>query len=359
MRLQLAWWLSPLLLLVCARARAQPLASLDLRSGVYQDSDRTTVSTTAVAARGTIKQRLTIEARYLVDVVSSASVDVVTAATGTFRETRHETTAALDYHDGTRTARASYIYSVENDWESHTADAGFSHDLAEHNVTVGASGTFGYNAVGRAGDRNFHRTLIAGGASAFVSFTPTPRDLVSVNYTFGYLSGYQASPYRFVFFNDGVSRSAVPETDPETRARHALTIRYHHHLFKDSALQAHARGYADDWGVLSLTAGAEYLVGFGQFTVGAHVRVYTQGHAGFYRPFYDQPLRYMTADRELSTFVDGFGGLRGQWRRARWGPLAEVRAEVKVDGFGFWFFDFPRLQSRDGVVAELAIGASL
>ena len=353
MRLQL------ILVLVAARASAEGMATVDVRSGVYQDSDRTLVSTTTVAARGTIKDRLTIEARYLVDVVSSASVDVVTAATARFQETRHEAAGGLAYRDGTNSVSGGYIYSIENDWESHTANLGWSRDLARHNVTIGAGGTYVHNAVGRSGDRNFHRTLTVGGAAGFVAFTPSPRDVVSLGYTVSYLDGYQASPYRFVFFTEpGGSRAASPETDPQTRLRHALTVRWNRHLFTDSALQTFARAYLDDWGVASATVGVEYLIGLGDFTLGLHVRGYFQEHAGFYRPVYTAALRYMTADRELSRFVDGFGGVRLGWRRSHLGRLAELRAEAKVDGFGFWFFDFPRLQSRGGVIAELALGAS-
>src|SRR5690349_9147424 len=105
---------SLLLLLAATPARAD-YASLDLRSGVYQDSDRTFVSTSTVAARGTIADRVTLEARYLIDVVTSASVDVVTAATSAFHENRHEAAGGVSYHDGTRTASLSYVYSIEND----------------------------------------------------------------------------------------------------------------------------------------------------------------------------------------------------------------------------------------------------
>jgi hypothetical protein len=344
---------------LAAPATAAPLAKIDLRSGIYQDSDRTFISTSTVAARGTIKDRVTIEARYLADVISSASVDVVTAATGAFHEVRHEATGALDFNDGTNGASLGYIYSIENDWESHTANAGWSRDLVQHNVTVGLGGTLVHNAVGRAGDRSFHRTLWLGGGTAFVTITPSPRDLVNVSYTLAYLDGYQASPYRFVFFNGPAgSRAAVPETDPETRTRHALTMRWNRHVLSDSAIQSHVRGYVDDWGVWSVTTGLEYLIGLHAWTLGLHARGYFQEHARFYQPTYAAPTRYMTADRELSTFIDGFGGARLQWR-SRVRALDELRVEAKVDGFGFWFFDFPRLQSRGGVIAELAIGASL
>jgi hypothetical protein len=340
-------------------ARADPPVTLDLRTGVYQDSDATFISTTTVAARGTVKDLVTVEARYLADVITSASIDVVTAATTAFHEVRHEAEGGLSYHDGTRTAAVGYIYSVENDWESHTINGGFSHDVARHNLTLGVAGTFVTNAVGRSGDANFHRSLTVGGGVASITATPGPRDLVSLSYTFSYLDGYQASPYRYVLFTDGSSRGAVPENDPQTRMRHAGTLRWNHHLFRDSVIQSSLRAYGDDWGILSLTAGLEYLVGFGDLTLGLHVRGYGQEHAAFYKPTYDGPELYMTADRELSTFLDVFGGVRIGWRRQNLGPLSELRAEAKVDGFYFWFEDFPRLRQRDGIVAELALGVSL
>jgi hypothetical protein len=155
------------------------------------------------------------------------------------------------------------------------------------------------------------------------------------------------------------TRVAQHERAPETRSRHALAARWNRHLFTDTVLQSHLRLYLDDWGVASVTAGVEYLVGFGAFTVGVHLRGYGQAHASFYRPRYEARMRYMTADRELSSFVDGFGGVRALWRSGRMRFIEEIHAEVKVDGFGFWFFDFPRLQARNGVIVEAALGASL
>ena len=352
---------------VPARSRAESpatpdRASVDARSGLYQDTDHTTISTTTVAGRATIARRVTLEARYLVDVVSSASVDVVSAATQTIHDVRHEAAGAATFHDGTRTASLSYVYSVENDWESHTAAASASHDLAQHNVRLSAGASFVWNAVGRSGDANFHRRLLVGGGGASVTLTPSPRDLVQIGYTLSYLDGYQASPYRFVraFERTGAAPSPVgyPETVPDTRSRHSLTARWNHHLFKDTALKVHVRAYADDWGLVSATAGADYAVGFGPVETALQIRGYAQGPAAFYRAEYQAPLRYMTADRELATFVDAFFGGRVGYRK-RLGRLEELRAEARVDGFAFEFFDFPRLRTRFGVVAELALGISL
>lgn len=333
--------------------------SVDARTGVYQDSDHTTISTTVITARATIRDRADIEARYLVDVVSSASIDVVTAATGAFRDTRHEASVGGGYHDGTNTFNAGYIFSRENDWQSHTANLGLSRDFLQHNLTLGLGGSFGYNDVMRSGDRNFHRTLLTGGVAGSAAFTPTPRDLVSLSYSVAFLSGYQASPYRYVIFMDAGLRASQPENAPERRTRHALTARWNRHLFRNTALQLHGRAYADDWEVASGTLGAEYLIGVGDFVLAPRVRLYAQRHAGFYRAVYTERLAIMTYDRELSSFFDVFFGASAGWYRRSLGPLEELRVQLKVDGFYFRFFDFPRLEQRYGLVAELALGVSI
>lgn len=335
-------------------------ASIDLRSGVYQDSDHTTISTSTIAARALIKERGQLEARYLVDVVSSASVDVVTAATGRFIDIRHEVTAGGGYRDGTNSIAASYIYSRENDWWSHTVNLGGARDFLQHNLTLGLGGSIVLNDVGRSHDQNFHRSLNVYGVGVSAGYTATRRDLLQFSYSFSYLAGYQASPYRYVIYvDDSGFRASEPEHVPDARQRHALVVRWNRHLLRNTALQLHARGYYDDWEVASGTLGGELLFGVGRWVLAPRLRGYVQRHAGFYQPLYMGRSNFMTFDRELSTFIDGFLGFRAGWFRKHLGPLDELRAELKVDGFGFYFFDFPRLQSRYGLVAELALGVSL
>ncbi len=349
------------LFLVFARtAHAQSLAKIDSRSGVYQDTDRTTILTTNIAARGQ-SGRFGVTARHLVDVISSASVDVVTAATGRFHETRHETEGGLMYKDDVRTATAAYIYSTENDWTSSTGVASLLWDVDRHNATIKLAGTYVTNDVGRSGDATFRRKLTVAGGTAGVTIVASPRDLVDLGYTLSLLDGYQASPYRFVAFRSATGLGlapTVPENDPNTRVRHAVTLRYNRHLFTDSALRSHARGYLDDWGIASVTAGTEYVIGFGAWETAAFVRGYAQQHATFYKATYDTAAQYMTADRELATFVDAFAGARVGWRKPKLGILDELRFEVKGSGFVFKFFDFPRLQLRSGVIAEIAMGVA-
>lgn len=347
---------------VAGGVRAEPIVLVDARSAIYNDSDNTFINTSTVALRANPIDRLSLKARGLVDIISSASVDVVSAATGRWDEVRREVEVAATYADGTRTAALGYIYSVENDWSSHTLSASAAHDLLEHAVTVGLGGSVVLNDVGRADDENFHEDLDVFTGSLSATWVATRKDLLSLTYSLSYLTGYQASPYRFVTIADpdvpGLTYGA-PEQHPETRVRHALGARWLRHVFSDSAIRSQLRLYTDSWGLLSVTAGGEYVIGFGDLELGLLARGYVQRRALFYRDGYDAPRRYMTADRELSTFFDVFGGGRVGYRRG-FGPgfLEELRAELKVEGFAFKFTEFYRLPSRTGLVGELALGAS-
>jgi hypothetical protein len=383
MRLQLTRaGLAALLLLSAAPAHADWSGGVDARSSIYQDTDRTTIFTTVAGAHVSPKEAWTLNGHYLADIITSASVDVVTSATAKapcaiaspstpaekceqapFHETRHEGAGSLVYADGTRVASLGYVYSVENDWRSHSFSGGFSHDLFNHQLTLGLSGSFTTNAVGRSHDLFFHRTLNQGSASFDVGVVASKRDLVTVGYTFMYLRGFQSSPYRFVFFHDSLVPDQLvgsAEAEPETRIRHALALRWNHHAFTDTAIKSHVRAYADSWGVISGTAGTEYVVGFGDFELGAFARGYVQKGASFWQDDYDKRMKYMTADRELSPFLDAYGGLRFMWERTRrLGFFESLKAEVKGSAFAFKFLDFHRLPTRQGIIGELALGATL
>ena len=351
MRLQLI----PLgvLLLGASALRAEPegeRATIVARTSVYADDDATAISTSVVSVRARPLGDLTVNARYVADAVSSASVDVVTAATGRWTELRSEVSAGAGYGDGTTALSADYVYSHENDWDSHTVSAGGSRDLFQHNLTLGGGASFGDNRVGRAHDERFAERMRVLGGSLRAVWVAGKLDLFQASYELLRASGYQSSPYRYAFADDPSGAPiALPEVAPERRLRQSLTVRWNHHLLRDAALRSHTRAYADDWGVRSLTAGTELITGLGPFELGANVRLYAQRHADFYQDVYDRPRRYMTADRELSTFQDVFLGVRGRW-------IGEtVAIDAALTGCWFRFPEFSRLPERRGLIAALGV----
>ena len=364
MRLQLTPVVVTLMVIAATTFRsetawAQDVVRADARAGVYHDSDATTIGTATTAMRGTIEELVTIKGRYLADIISSASVDVVSAATGRFDEVRHEAKGGVTYADGTNTINTTYIYSIENDWSSHTVAAGVGRDFFDHQLTLGLGGSFVLNAIERQDDDNFSEGMIIGSGTASAAMVLTPEDLLSLAYSFTHASGYLASPYRFAYLGSPTGLTiGVPEMHPERRMRHALALRHNRYLFKNAALRTHGRAYYDDWGIASGTVGTELVVGFPPLEIGARVRGYVQSEAAFYESVYGEPQRYMTADKELGAFADVFAGgliaLRHDFNAA----IEMLEAEIRVDGFYFKYFDFPRLPQRTGLTAELGLGIS-
>jgi hypothetical protein len=341
---------------------AQSVAEADARTGIYEDTDATRIITTTAKLKVSPVEQFFVGGHYLADVVSSASVDVVSAATERWEETRHEGQGTAGYRDADRAASASYIYSVENDWRSHTGSIALSHDALDHQLTVGVSGAFGYNEIGRADDLTFDERMLTGTAHLEVAIVASPEDVVGFTYSFNYVSGYQASPYRYVRFEGALSGAtlATGERVPDQRQRNAIAVRWNRHLIGQTFLRSQARAYLDNWGVMSGTAGTEVVQGLVDvLELAAFVRGYAQSGARFYRGEYTEERTYMTSDRELSPFVDAFGGLRFGFDVKEAGPFRSLRGDLKGTGFLFHYFDFSPLTDRYGVIAELGLGASL
>ncbi len=343
------------LLLVRSNGRAQetagrpPEQGVSARLGVYEDDDQTTVVTSLVDASANVGPNVSLGAHMLVDSISSASVDVVSAATPSFNENRYEAGGRAALRSGGNELGLGYIRSVENDWASHAFSASFGRDFANKNTR--AELAFGYvrNAVGRSADQSFHRRLDAYQGTASVTQLLDTRSLVALGYTLQRNDGFQSSPYRYVLTSD--RQFAAPETHPDTRMRHALALSGQRHVLDASSVEVTYRLYRDDWGVLSHTAGLSLLTAFGDHTdLRLRARLYRQGAADFWQQSYARPMRFLSSDRELSTFWDALGGLKLGLH------FGIVHIDAKVDVIYYSFQDFVRLTERVAVVADAGVG---
>ncbi len=350
MRLQLI-----LALVVWSRAASAQVADQESGKGdvkgtfaVYADDDATSVVTSVVDATVRLPVPVTINAHALVDAVSSASVDVISAATKRFQENRIEEGAAVRAGVGQATeATLGYTHSAENDWQSHALEVGVARDLAKKNAKLSIGYGFTHNRVGRAKDPSFEAMLDIHGAQLGFAQVIDRRTLLTLAYTLSHASGYQGSPYRYVMT---AGEFAAPETPPEARTRHALTARMLRSLGLATTLDASYRFYVDDWGVVShtLELATSHAI-TDEITVRVRARGYRQNRADFYREAYDQPMQYMTVDRELSTFWDAMGGVKLGYA----GDSFDL--DVKVDGILYKFADYQRLAGRVALVTSLGV----
>ena len=356
MRLQLAGVVALGLIAAAGVARADD--AFTAKTQIYVDNNHTTVVSPLVAISRDAWKGGTVGASYVADVVSSASIDVVSNATTHMNDFRSEITGSLTQKLRATTLSASYIYSIEHDYESHTAKLGVSQDLFQRNTTLSLGLTFVHNAVGRTGDQAFHRELLVGGLGASWTQVLAKKTIAQLSYTFTYNNGFQSSPYRFVpvLGPTGEAEFKVPETMPDQRFRHAFVAGVNQHLFTDSAIQADYRFYFDDWSMKSHTVQLRYFVTWKDVTLRLRERFYYQNGVYFFKPHYDDVEAFMTTDRESSTMWSNLVGAKISWRLP-WVHRA-LELEVKGDFLYIHYVDDALLGQQMGGTVALGLNVT-
>jgi hypothetical protein len=331
--------------------------SFTAKTQVYTDSDKTTVVSPVVEGTADITNNTNVSLGYLVDAVSSASVDIVTQASPiTMHDTRHQVSLGLQQKLDTLTATGGYVFSKENDYLSHTINVGLADELDDKNTTLGLGYGISFNNVGRSGDENFSRSLTSQHVSASWTQLISPKLAAQVVYELGYESGYQASPYRFVPVRTSLDAAPdfwVPETDPDARWRHAIVGGLNRSVGDGGSIQGDYRFYLDDWGIQSHTFGARYFFHVGKnVEVRLRERFYVQNNASFYQPVYTMATKYITYDRELSALFSNTVGAKLSYLFTD-----RLEAEVKLDIFYYYYENFPPLLDRVG--ANIGAGIQL
>jgi hypothetical protein len=354
-----------------AAPRPEVDGDAEVRESLYIDDDHTWVSTTR--ADGTIAPEpvpLTFRAGYVADVISSASIDVVSAATGRFREVRHEGGSGIEITPGLWEIDLGYSYSNEPDFRSHGASASLGRDFFMRNTNVAVGYLFSHGRISRVGDDDFEEKLLTGATTLTYTQVLDPKTTSRVTGFFAALGGHQSSPYRYVpvgnvgvDVEDPADRCIVAvtcplERHPTERFRYALmaTLARHVGRARPAALRGSYRFYGDSWEIISHAFELGYRVDLvRRLQLRAQSRTYFQGKAFFYQPEYPQELTYVSVDRELSTFIHQLTGLKLTFKSGLLGEVDDLRIDVKGDLSYFHFFDFRWLPQRLGGVVEVGL----
>lgn len=320
-----------------ARAQDAPKTSsvdahVGLDYGQYADTDHVFVETPSVS--GTVSDPVkgwSVGGQYLVDVVSAASVDIVSTASRRWTEVRQEGELRASYKPKTLGAQASATVSDEPDYLSLSAGGAITQDLADKNVTWLLGYAYGHDVAGRSGTpfSVFSRTIDRSAFTGTLTLVLDPSTIASLVGDVILENGDQSKPYRYVpLFAPGtqVPRgapidlvnslrvSARPlEQLPLSRSRYALTARLAHryHL---ATLRLEERAYGDSWLMFGTTTDARLLFDLGQrVELGPHLRVHAQKAVDFwqrayvYGPGFQYPA-LRTGDRELGPLVNATAG---------------------------------------------------
>jgi hypothetical protein len=328
--------LSGLLLVSFANARADdsPVSAppsvegrLSLDAAGYADSDHVFVLTPSVAA--TVSDPVagwSTSAQYLVDVVSAASVDIVSTASRRWVEVRHAGTLDASYKPSAFGAAVSGAVSSEPDYSSWTVGGTLTQDLLDQNLTLQLGFNHSHDVAGRSGtpfsvfSRPIDRENIRGGFSLLLdraTIATVSADVVIEN-------GDSSKPYRYVpLFAPGTNvpvGASIDEVDalrvaarpleqlPHSRNRYALMLRMSHR-FSSSTLRVDQRIYTDSWALSASSTDARYLIDLGRrWELGPHVRAHAQTGVRFWQRAYvlrggfDYPA-LRTGDRELGPLL--------------------------------------------------------
>ena len=330
-------------------------------TAVYSNNDGLRVISPWLRARQQVKGPVSVEVETRTDIITAASVDMISGASPSFQDIRKEVGMVTAYDEGGLRGHAGYTYSTENDTHTHTMTVGGAKDLAARNLTLALAYGLGLDRLGSVREpeslwhnRTSHRI------DATVTQILTPGTIASAALTVQQIDGFQSSPYRLVPLvpHDPTqwlrSQSQwVAERHPDSRGRYGLTLEARQAVGRWLTLRAVYRGYIDTWAMRSHTGefGTTFDLGHG-WEIGLSNRLYWQSNASFYRSMYTVDRDYITRDRRLA---------------AQWSDSVDLdlRAklsifEVLLQGVVIWtrYDDFRTVES-DRFVAMAATWAGI
>ncbi|MDX1499822.1 MAG: DUF3570 domain-containing protein [Woeseiaceae bacterium] len=243
-------------------------------------------------------------ANYYVDMVSSASIDVVTTASP-YTEERTQWSLGMDYLRGNTTMSANYTSSVESDFDAETWSFSVSQDMFGDLTTLTLSYALGDDIVGRSDDPDFERfndrQHYGVGLTQIIS-----RNLItSLNFETITDEGFLNNPYRSVRYADSASAvgySYEPELYPNTRTSNAVGLRARYYLPYRAALQGEYRFFTDTWDIEGHTAAITYTHPMGPWTYTVKYRYHDQTGAAFFQDLFarSEATNFRGRDKELS-----------------------------------------------------------
>jgi hypothetical protein len=313
----------------------------------------------AVLIRKSLFDKVSVTGSYYVDMVSNASIDVVTTASP-YHETRKESGLGLDYAYHDALISLAGTHSKEPDYSADSASLDVTQDVFGGMTTVSLGYTRGWDTVGKHGSPKFSAPANHWQYRLGVTQILTPRWLMSLNLESVSDDGYLQSPYRVA----RVFGAAVPEHDPSTRTGRAAVLRVIGDIGSHTAVRAQYRYFWDTWDIRAHTAELGYSRHFGdRWLADAYFRYYTQDHALFYSDNFKVEETYMSRNRQLGTFWDAGPGVKTSYSLGRFASRFDLKVDAGYQWLRFKYSDFTdirtgKLYAFNASVLELQVSAT-
>ncbi len=346
--------------------------SVEARGNYYWETS-TRVMAPEISGQVSSPTGVRLNAGYLVDAITSASIGAGARSDILFTEVRHDVSAgvgkefALSGKNGNRSAldlSFSAHGSREPDYRSLGGTLAASWSVDERNTVFHGSVTgihddvqqrlrginpaTGGQLMGATDVGNLDGVVLRASVDRVIS----PRMTTTAGYDYGYLTGFLANPYRLVTV-DGFAQG---ENHPGTRHRHTVYGRVAWYLpTTRTAVHGILRVYRDSWDVTAVTPEVRAYQEFGDVAyIRLRYRYYGQTASSFYRSSYTIDDQLWTADPKMEPFeshlVGGLVSLELNWLEGT--PLqflAPARGELS--------FDWVQRTNRygNGVISQAAL----
>ena len=315
------------------------------------DGGGVTIDGPSLLVRKKFAEKYSVAANYYVDMVSSASIDVVTTASP-YKEERRQGSLGFDMLNGKTQYSVSYTNSDENDYTANSASFDLSQDMFGDLTTVSFGFSQGWDEVRKRGDSAFSESIDRRNYRLGFSQIVTPQLMMGLNYEIVTDEGFLNNPYRSVRYLDASSAqgySYQPEVYPGTRTSNAVSLNARYFLKYRAAVHGEYRYYTDTWGIDANTVQVGYTQPWRkQWIFEFGYRWYDQAAADFYSDLFPRAdaQNFLARDKELSSFTSNMFSVGATYELPplRWKFLERSTLNLFYDRIHYDYADFRDLR---------------
>ncbi|HNP65696.1 MAG TPA: DUF3570 domain-containing protein [Woeseiaceae bacterium] len=315
----------------------------------------------SILVRKKVGKSLSVVGNYYVDMVSSASIDVITTASP-YTEERKQWSLGVDYLRANTTMRINYTSSEESDYDAETIAFSVSQDMFGDLTTLTLGYALGDDLVRRSDDASFERKLDRQIYSVGLTQILTKNLISTLNFETVTDEGFLNNPYRSVRYFDAGSAlgySYEPELYPNTRTSNAVGMRARYFLPYRAALEGEYRFFIDTWDIEGHTASLTYIHPWRDFTFTGKFRYHNQTGAHFYRDIFSrsEATNFRGRDKELSPLTSYTFKLKASYEFLNddgndWGFIKKASVTASLDLLHVDYDDFSDLTAAAPLGSE-------
>ena len=325
------------------------------------DGGGVTIDGPSVLVRKKAGKSLSFVGNYYVDMISSASIDVITTASP-YTEERTQWSMGMDYLRGNTTMRVNYTTSEESDFDAETVSFSVSQDMFGDLTTLTLSYALGDDLVRKSDDPTFERPLDRQIYGVGITQILTKNLISSLNIETVTEEGFLNNPYRSVRYfdsNSALGFSFEPELYPNTRTSNAVGVRLRYFLPYRAALEGEYRFFTDTWDIEGHTGSLSYIHPWSDWTFTGKFRYHDQTGAHFYRDIFarSQETNFRGRDKELSELTSYTFKLQAAYEFLSddgndWGFIKRAKVTASLNMLYVEYHDFSDLTALQPVGEE-------